>query len=95
MADFERVLLGGTPHKFGNNKKLKFSDHCKGKTLYEFPLLHGDNIYKGGDPGADRVVFFVHVKDPFKDGTKAATYCGVMTHTGAPKGEFHICPQHD
>lgn len=86
---------GGYPHIFGNNKKLKFDDKCKGKKLWEFPLLHGDKIYGGGDPGADRVVFYIHTDNPDTKPTKDGTYCGVMTHDGAPPREFNLCPVKD
>ncbi|GIJ84577.1 hypothetical protein Asppvi_003424 [Aspergillus pseudoviridinutans] len=86
---------GGYPHTFGNNRKLDFAKECKGKTLYEFPLLHGDSIYGGGDPGADRVVFFIHSSNPDTNPTQDGSYCGVMTHDGAPAGEFALCPVKD
>lgn len=88
-------VLGGYPHVFGNNRKLKFSDACNGKTLYEFPLLHGDNIFGGGNAGLDRVVFYVYTKDPDTDPTDDGAYCGVMTHEGAPRGEFNLCSVED
>ncbi|KAK3342033.1 hypothetical protein B0T25DRAFT_586090 [Lasiosphaeria hispida] len=53
------------PHKFGNNKKLVFSDKCKGKQLWEYPQLRGANISNGGvAPGADRVVFVINGDNP-------------------------------
>ena len=88
-------LLGGYPHNFGNNRKLKFSDACNGKQLKEFPLLHGDSIFGGGDPGADRVVFYIYTDNPDTNPTEDGAYCGVMTHDGAPEGEFALCPVED
>ncbi|KAF2680938.1 Ribonuclease/ribotoxin [Lentithecium fluviatile CBS 122367] len=86
---------GGYPHIFGNNRKLPFSEACNGKTLYEFPLLHGDSIYGGGDPGADRVVFYIYTDNPDTNPTDDGAYCGVMTHDGAPVNEFALCPVED
>ncbi|KAF7131349.1 hypothetical protein CNMCM5793_004463 [Aspergillus hiratsukae] len=86
---------GGYPHKFGNNRRLPFAPECQGKTLYEFPLLHGDTIYGGGNPGADRVVFFIYTDNPDTNPTQDGSYCGVMTHDGAPAGEFALCPVED
>lgn len=88
-------IPGGYPHTFGNNRRLQFSDACAGKTLYEFPLLHGDTIFGGGDPGADRVVFYLYTSDPDANPTEDGAYCGVMTHDGAPRGEFALCPSED
>lgn len=88
-------ILGGFPHVFGNNRKLQFSDKCKGKKLYEFPLLHGDSIFGGGNPGADRVVFYIYTDNPDTKPTENGAYCGVMTHDGAPKGEFALCKVED
>jgi len=87
--------LAGFPHIFGNNKKLPFAENCKGKKLYEFPLLPGGNVFGGGDPGADRVVFFIHSDNPDTTPTDDGSYCGVMTHDGAPAGEFALCPVED
>ncbi|KAK0719218.1 Ribonuclease/ribotoxin [Lasiosphaeris hirsuta] len=85
------------PHKFGNNKKLVFSDKCKGKQLWEYPLLRGSSIYSGtGDPGADRVVFVINSSDPVKKPTSDGIYCGVMSHDGVKTdGDFAICPVKD
>ena len=86
---------GGYPHIFGNNRKLAFSSACQGKTLYEFPILHGDSIYGGADSGADRVVFYIYTSNPDTNPTQNGAYCGVMTHDGAPRNEFALCPVGD
>jgi hypothetical protein len=88
-------ISGGYPKTFGNNRKLKFSDKCNGKTLKEFPLLHGDKIFGGGDQGPDRVVFYIYTDNPDTDPTDDGAYCGVMTHDGAPAREFALCPVED
>ncbi|KAK0627340.1 hypothetical protein B0T14DRAFT_563153 [Immersiella caudata] len=82
------------PHKFGNNKKLIFSDACKGKQLWEYPILRGSTrgVYTGGDQGGDRVVFVIN-GDPAKMTVTDGTYCGTMTHEMVTtKGDFQICP---
>lgn len=63
--------------------------------MYEFPLLHGDSIYGGGNPGADRVVFYLYTSDPDTNPSEDGAYCGVMTHDGAAKNEFALCPSED
>lgn len=80
---------------FGNNRKLAFDPKCKGKKLYEFPILPGGDIYGGGDPKADRVVFFIYTDNPDTDPTDDGYYCGTMTHIGAEEGEFVLCPVED
>jgi len=88
-------LLGGYPKKFGNNKKLKFDSKCDRKTLYEFPILKGGNIFGGGPPGPDRVVFYIYTDNPDTNPTKDGMYCGVMTHDGAENNDFLLCPVED
>ena len=54
------------PHRFGNKEKLDFQ-HCKKKTLVEYPLQKSETPWDGGSPpGADRVVYL--------SGTR--TFCG-------------------
>jgi hypothetical protein len=80
---------------FGNNRQLPFSSFCAGKTLWEFPLLAHGILYNGDNPGPDRVVFFIYSNDPITNPTMHGAYCGVMTHVGAPQGEFNLCPVED
>jgi len=47
---------------------------------YEFPILSSGEVYSGGSPGADRVVF---------NGT--GDLAGVITHTGASDDDFLQC----
>ncbi|KAJ5152668.1 uncharacterized protein N7482_009146 [Penicillium canariense] len=49
-------------------------------TYYEFPILSNGDIYDGGSPGADRVIF--NTKDQL---------AGVITHTGASGDNFVSC----
>ncbi|KAJ5701130.1 hypothetical protein N7488_008678 [Penicillium malachiteum] len=49
-------------------------------TYYEFPILSSGDVYDGGSPGADRVIFN-------GDGELA----GVITHTGASGDDFVEC----
>lgn len=30
---------------------------CPGSTYYEYPILDDGDLYSGGDPGADRVIY--------------------------------------
>ncbi|KAK8069259.1 hypothetical protein PG994_005875 [Apiospora phragmitis] len=85
LADRNKQLGSGKyPHGYGNREEIKFSDKCKGKTLEE--------SYTGTppDPGADRVVVTVSNRD--KKGNVDVTYCGMMTHEGAPvRNGFVVC----
>jgi hypothetical protein len=85
--------VGGFPHKFGNNKKLAFSEKCKGKQLWEFPLLKSSVLYNGGNAGMDRVVFTIVGDNPDAMPLKTdGLFCGVMTHDGVKiQGDFSIC----
>ncbi|KAI0709658.1 ribonuclease T1 [Cerioporus squamosus] len=63
--------VSGYPHQFRNLERLAFPT-CLGATLYEYPILTS-GPYRGGSPGADRVVY-----------TSTGQFCGCITHTGAP-----------
>ena len=49
-------------------------------TYYEFPILSDGEIYDGGSPGADRVIF-----------NENDELAGVITHTGASGDDFVSC----
>ncbi|KAK0194510.1 Ribonuclease/ribotoxin, partial [Armillaria mellea] len=66
------------PHTYENIEELNMGSCAK--PYYEFPILKTHNIYNGGEPDTDRVVFD-------SDGN----YCAVMTHTGAPRDKFVLC----
>jgi hypothetical protein len=65
-----------------------------GRTLWEFPIMNS-GVYTGGDSGLDRVVFAVRGDDPETNWALDGLYCGVMTHDGAPWGEFRMCDEED
>ncbi|KAF2171460.1 hypothetical protein M409DRAFT_50896 [Zasmidium cellare ATCC 36951] len=73
------------PHVFNNKEQLSFPA-CSGLTLYEFPLEPENQVFTTGDAaGADRVVYATTGPNQF-------TYCGAMTHTGAPtRSGFVLC----
>ncbi|KAK0614657.1 Ribonuclease/ribotoxin [Immersiella caudata] len=84
---------GNFPKRFGNNRKLPFDPKCDGKKLYEFPILKSGKIFRGGEPGPDRVVFWIYTDNPDTNPTRDGMYCGVMTHDGAPEPNgFVLCP---
>ncbi|KKK20520.1 hypothetical protein P175DRAFT_0493546 [Aspergillus ochraceoroseus IBT 24754] len=49
-------------------------------TYYEFPIMSSYEVYTGGSPGADRVIF--NENDEF---------AGMITHTGASGDDFVQC----
>ncbi|KAL2870284.1 extracellular guanyl-specific ribonuclease RntA [Aspergillus lucknowensis] len=65
------------PHVYNNYEGFDFPVP---PTYYEFPIMSSGDIYSGGSPGADRVVFN-------EDGDLA----GVITHTGASGNDFVSC----
>ncbi|KAK7973261.1 hypothetical protein PG988_007395 [Apiospora saccharicola] len=97
LADRGKQLgRGKYPHTFNNDEDIKFSEQCKGKDLDEFPILKDHNVFTGAEknpdvaPGTDRVVVAVSNRD--KKGNVDVTYCGMMTHEGAPvRNGFVAC----
>lgn len=65
------------PHKYNDYEGFTFPDDGP---YYEFPILSDEDVYTGGSPGADRVIF-----------TGSGTYEGVITHTGASGNDFLQC----
>lgn len=65
------------PHQYKDYEGFTFPD---AGPYYEFPILSDDELYNGGSPGADRVIF-----------TGSGTYEGVITHTGATGNDFLQC----
>ncbi|KAK4949823.1 hypothetical protein LTR10_011665 [Elasticomyces elasticus] len=65
------------PHEFDDREGF---DITVWGPWYEFPILNSYEVYTGGSPGADRVVFT-------RDGTLAL----VVTHTGATDDNFVEC----
>ncbi|KAI0835609.1 ribonuclease-domain-containing protein [Hypoxylon sp. FL0890] len=65
------------PHQYNDYEGFTFPDSGP---YYEFPILSSFEVYTGGSPGADRVVF-----------TGDGTYQGAITHTGASGNNFVEC----
>jgi hypothetical protein len=65
------------PHQYEDYEGFSFPVSAP---YYEFPILSDYEVYSGGSPGADRVVFN-------SDGDLA----GLITHTGASGDDFLEC----
>ena len=65
------------PHQYNDNEGFKFPVDGP---WYEFPILSSFQVYTGGSPGADRVIF-----------NGGGDYAGVITHTGASGDYFVAC----
>lgn len=65
------------PHQYHNYEDFEFP---VSGTYYEFPILRDGEVYDGGSPGADRVIF--------NDNDELA---GVITHDGASGDDFVAC----
>ncbi|KKY28545.1 putative extracellular guanyl-specific ribonuclease [Phaeomoniella chlamydospora] len=65
------------PHEYHNYEGFSFP---VSGPWYEYPILSSYEVYTGGSPGADRVIFN-------GDGETA----GVITHTGASDDDFVEC----
>lgn len=65
------------PHQYNNYEDFNFP--VPGE-YFEFPIMADGDVYDGGSPGADRVVF--------NENDKLA---GVITHYGAEDGSFVAC----
>ncbi|KAJ5691872.1 ribonuclease-domain-containing protein [Penicillium macrosclerotiorum] len=64
------------PHVYHNYEGFDFS---VSGTYYEFPILSDGDVYDGGSPGADRVIF-----------NTADELAGVITHTGASSDDGFV-----
>ncbi|KAL4890599.1 amino acid permease-domain-containing protein [Aspergillus ambiguus] len=82
-AGYEKYSSGETvgsndyPHVYNNYEGFDFP---VSGTYYEWPILSSGQIYTGGSPGADRVVF-----------NENDQLAGVITHTGASSNDFVSC----
>jgi hypothetical protein len=65
------------PHQYNNYEGFDFPD---AGPWYEFPILSSYEVYTGGSPGADRVIF-----------TEDGEFESVITHTGASGNDFVAC----
>ncbi|KAI1114909.1 Ribonuclease/ribotoxin [Nemania sp. NC0429] len=88
MARRNGTVYNGYPHVFRNGGDPSEVDPtpCRGKTLFEFPILTSGQDYTGGPPGPHRVVVAPH------GGTSTAyDQCFLMTHQGASGNLFIKC----
>ncbi|KAH6658068.1 Ribonuclease/ribotoxin [Truncatella angustata] len=69
--------LNNYPHQYNNYEGFSFPT---ASPWYEFPILSTYNVYTGGSPGADRVIF---------DGK--GNFDALITHTGASGNNFVAC----
>lgn len=65
------------PHEYHNYEGFNFP---VSGTYYEFPILSDGDVYGGGEPGADRVIF-----------NQDDQLAGVITHRGASGDDFVSC----
>ncbi|EXJ57348.1 hypothetical protein A1O7_07695 [Cladophialophora yegresii CBS 114405] len=68
---------GDYPHEYNNYEGFDFP---VSGPWYEFPILSNFEVYSGGSPGADRVIF-----------NEDGAYAGVITHNGASGDDFVAC----
>ncbi|KXS98792.1 hypothetical protein AC578_2036 [Pseudocercospora eumusae] len=76
-SDNEQVGKNNYPHAFNNYEGFGFD---VSGPYQEFPILQSGNVYTGGSPGPDRVVFNTN-----------GQYAGAVTHTGASGNNFVGC----
>lgn len=65
------------PHQYRDDEGFNFTT---ASPWYEFPIMANLQVYSGGEPGADRVIF-----------NQACQLTGVLTHTGASGDNFVMC----
>lgn len=77
------------PHWYNNYEGFHFPDCTEGR-MFEFPILIGGQVHRGGHtgskarPGAHRVIF--------KADSDSGTFCGLITHEAAEwRGSFVAC----
>ena len=82
---------GNYPHEYKNYKEFVFANCPVGSgLLYEYPVLRnennpwvpGKNTKLNSKTHPDRVVF---------QNSADGVYCGMITHSSAPKGDFIPC----
>lgn len=69
--------ISGYPHQYQNYENFDFP--VPGE-YFEYPIMASGQVYDGGSPGADRVVF-----------NENDRLAGVITHYGAEGGAFVDC----
>ena len=65
------------PHQYNNREGFNFETPGP---WYEFPIMRGFNVYAGGSPGADRVIF-----------NEQGEFTAVITHSGEDNNNFGAC----
>lgn len=68
---------GDYPHTYNNYEGFDFP---VSGPYQEYPVLSSYQVYEGGSPGPDRVIF-----------NTEGTYAGTITHTGASGDDFVAC----
>ncbi|PPQ69118.1 hypothetical protein CVT26_003566 [Gymnopilus dilepis] len=68
---------GDYPHQYKDFEKFPFLT-CS-QEFFEYPLEH-NKVYKGGRPGADRVIY-----------DTSGDLCACLTHSGAKGDDFLEC----
>ncbi|KAH8703970.1 Ribonuclease/ribotoxin [Talaromyces proteolyticus] len=68
---------GDYPHQYNDYEGFSFPVDGP---YQEFPILSSYEVYTGGSPGPDRVIF-----------NEQGQYAGVITHTGASGDDFVEC----
>ncbi|KAK4150851.1 Ribonuclease/ribotoxin [Chaetomidium leptoderma] len=69
--------LNNYPHRYNNYEGFNFPT---AGPWYEFPIMSGHQVYSGGSPGADRVVF-----------DSRGAFDLLITHQGASGNNFVAC----
>ncbi|KAI0756771.1 ribonuclease ribotoxin [Daedaleopsis nitida] len=77
IDEAEEGGASGYPHQYHDYEGFSFPS-CSGE-FFEFPLKH-NGIYRGGSPGADRVIY-----------DSRGDFCACLTHTGASGNDFLEC----
>ncbi|KAL1890170.1 hypothetical protein Sste5346_008464 [Sporothrix stenoceras] len=65
------------PHQYNDYEGFSFPTSAP---WYEFPILSSFQVYSGGSPGADRVIF-----------DSKGKFDSLITHTGASGDDFVAC----
>ncbi|BDD63937.1 hypothetical protein MAP00_008792 [Monascus purpureus] len=76
-SEGEQVGRDNYPHKYNDYEGFDFPVSAP---YYEFPIMRNGDLYDGGSPGADRVIF-----------NENDELAGVITHSGADGDSFVSC----
>ncbi|EJT50417.1 extracellular guanyl-specific ribonuclease [Trichosporon asahii var. asahii CBS 2479] len=72
-----KTIPDNYPHQYNNREGFDFETEGP---WYEFPIMRGFNVYAGGSPGADRVIF-----------NEQGEFTAVITHSGEDNNNFGAC----